>query len=119
MLDCNSSKALFLSLIADVTTVEERNRFLTILEAIISSAFILGPALGGYIGSFDYSYPLYFSGIIAGVAMLCAMFLMEETNKDVRQIYQWRDEKKGKTDGKSKSIVNRIIIKISSLHVSL
>lgn len=88
------------SLIADVTTVEERNRFLTILEAVISSAFILGPALGGYIGSFDYMYPLYFSGAIAGIAMLCAIFLMEETNKDVRQIYQWRAEKKGKSEGR-------------------
>ena len=47
------------SLIADCTSVEDRNKFLTYLEAVTSAAFIIGPAIGGFLGSKNYSFPVF------------------------------------------------------------
>mgnify|MGYP001114531026 FL=1 len=88
------------SLIADCTSVEDRNKFLAYLEAVVSAAFIIGPAIGGFLGSQNYSFPLYFAGGVAGIALLFALFMMEETNKDVHVIYELRSEMKGKTGGR-------------------
>ena len=86
-------------MIADCTTTEERNKFLVILEAVISAAFILGPALGGFIGSKNYSYPLFFAGIVAGLALIFASTMIRETNKDVVILQELKKEMKGKSGG--------------------
>ena len=82
-------------MIADCTTTEERNKFLVILEATVSAAFIVGPALGGFIGSKNYSYPLFFAGIVAGIALIFASTMMHETNKDVQTLQELKREMKG------------------------
>lgn len=86
-------------MIADCTTTEERNKFLVILEATVSAAFIVGPALGGFIGSKNYSYPLFFAGIVAGIALIFASTMMHETNKDVQTLQELKREMKGKNGG--------------------
>ena len=86
-------------MIADCTTTEERNKFLVILEATVSAAFIIGPALGGFIGSRNYSYPLFFAGIVAGIALVFASTMMHETNKDVVTLQELKKEMKGKNGG--------------------
>ena len=86
-------------MIADCTTTEERNKFLVILEATVSAAFIVGPALGGFIGSKNYSYPLFFAGIVAGIALIFASTMMHETNKDVQTLQELKREMKGKIGG--------------------
>ena len=86
-------------MIADCTTTEERNKFLVILEATVSAAFIVGPALGGFIGSKNYSYPLFFAGIVAGIALTFASTMMHETNKDVQTLQELKREMKGKNGG--------------------
>ena len=86
-------------MIADCTTTEERNKFLVILEATVSAAFIIGPALGGFIGSKNYSYPLFFAGIVAGIALIFASTMMHETNKDVQTLQELKREMKGKNGG--------------------
>ena len=86
-------------MIADCTTTEERNKFLVILEATVSAAFIVGPALGGFIGSKNYLYPLFFAGIVAGIALIFASTMMHETNKDVQTLQDLKKEMKGKSGG--------------------
>ena len=66
-------------LIADCTPVEERNKWLARLEAVISAACVLGPAIGSILRRFGYSVPLLFAGVTAGIALLFAAFLLEET----------------------------------------
>ena len=86
-------------MIADCTKTEERNQFLVILEATISAAFIVGPAFGGFLGSKNYSYPLLFAGVVAGIALIFASTMMHETNKDVQTLQELRKEMKGKNGG--------------------
>ena len=86
-------------MIADCTTTEERNKYLSRLEATISAAFIIGPEFGGFLGSKNYSYPLLFAGCIAGVALIFASTMMHETNKDVVTLQELKKEMKGKEGG--------------------
>ena len=66
------------SMIADCTTTEERNKYLSRLEATISAAFIIGPAFGGFLGAKNYAYPLFFAGCVAGIALIFASTMMQE-----------------------------------------
>ena len=69
------------------------------LEATISAAFIIGPAFGGFLGQKNYSYPLLFAGIVAGIALVFASTMMHETNKDVVTLQELKKEMKGKSGG--------------------
>ena len=86
-------------MIADCTTTEERSKFLTILEATVSAAFIVGPAFGGFLGAKNYTYPLFFAGCVAGIALIFASTMMHETNKDVVTLQELKKEMKGKSGG--------------------
>lgn len=88
------------SLIADCTPVEERNKWLAVLEAVISAASVLGPAIGSVLSRFSYSLPLHFAGIVAGIALIFAFFLMGETNPDVYELKQMKKKMKVSKPGK-------------------
>ena len=87
-------------LIADCTPVEERNKWLARLEAVISAACVLGPAIGSILSRFGYSVPLLFAGVTAGIALLFASFLLEETNADVYELKQLKKQLKKKEESK-------------------
>lgn len=86
-------------LIADCSSTENRNKYLAIMEAVISASSVLGPALGGILGQYSYSLPLYFAGCVAGVAMLFSFFFLQETNKDVRDIKDLKKQMKYQSEG--------------------
>lgn len=69
------------------------------MEAVISASSVLGPALGGILGQYSYSLPLYFAGCVAGVAMLFSFFFLQETNKDVRDIKDLKKQMKCQSEG--------------------
>ena len=81
-------------LIADCTSVEERNKWLAVLEAVISAATVVGPAIGSVLSKHSFSLPLHFAGIVAGIALIFAFFFLEETNKDVFELKQMKKKLK-------------------------
>lgn len=113
------------ALIADCTSVEDRNKYLAINESVISAACVLGPALGGILGGISLSLPLLVAGGTAGVALLFAAIFMEETNPDVKEIYQLKKTRKGKSaeeqaqiDAKIHSMREAIRKSRNSIHVT-
>ena len=106
------------ALIADCTSVEDRNKYLAINESVISAACVLGPALGGVLGGISLSLPLFVAGGTAGVALLFAAFFMEETNPDVNEIYKIRKSMKGKTEEEKKEIKAKISEMYAAIHKS-
>ena len=52
------SLILVQTVIADLIVPEERGVWLTRLESLNSFAFIIGPAIGGFVGTFSYRMPL-------------------------------------------------------------
>jgi DHA1 family tetracycline resistance protein-like MFS transporter len=65
--------------VADVTTPNQRLRYLGLLSAAAGIAFILGPAIGGTLSSlFGYAVPSYLASALAFSNLVLAYFLLPE-----------------------------------------
>lgn len=73
------------SVIADLIPAEDRSIYLSRLDACVTAAFILGPAIGGILGQVNNHFPLYVAGVASGVAMIVAMIFLKESNPLVIQ----------------------------------
>lgn len=73
------------SVIADLIPAEDRSIYLSRLDACVTAAFILGPAIGGILGQVNNHFPLYVAGVASGVAMIVAMIFLNESNPLVIQ----------------------------------
>ena len=72
--------------ISDITTSEDRNKYLSRLDACGSFSFIVGPALGGVLAQVSNHFPMYIAGLISGIAMIVAFIFLKESNpKIIRQ----------------------------------
>ncbi|MDF2921556.1 MAG: multidrug resistance protein [Paenibacillaceae bacterium] len=64
---------------ADVTTNEERAAGMGYITASITTGFIIGPGIGGYIAEFGIRVPFYTAGA-AGIAAAClTLFVLRES----------------------------------------
>ncbi len=65
--------------VADVTTKNQRLRYLGLLGAAAGIAFILGPAIGGTLSSlFGYAVPSFLASALAFINLVSAYFLLPE-----------------------------------------
>ena len=65
--------------VADVTTPNQRLKYLGLLGAAAGVAFILGPALGGTLSSlFGYGLPSYLASVLAFTNLVLAYFRLPE-----------------------------------------
>ncbi len=64
---------------ADITTDEERGKGMGLINAAITTGFIIGPGIGGYIAEFGIRVPFYAAAVAGVVAMLITAFLLPET----------------------------------------
>lgn len=65
--------------IADVTTKENRAKGMGIIGAAFGLGFIFGPAIGGFLAKYDYSYPGYFAMAVSLITVFMTMFALPET----------------------------------------
>ncbi|WP_274365017.1 MFS transporter [Paenibacillus thermotolerans] len=64
---------------ADVTTKEERAAGMGYINAAITTGFIIGPGIGGYIAEFGIRVPFY-SAAVAGIIAACiTLFILQES----------------------------------------
>lgn len=64
---------------ADITTDEERGKGMGMINAAITTGFIIGPGIGGYIAEFGIRVPFYAAAVAGLVAALMTAFLLPET----------------------------------------
>ncbi|PID01859.1 MFS transporter [Sporosarcina sp. P2] len=57
--------------IADITTMETRSKALGFMSAAISTGFILGPGIGGFLAMYGTRVPFFFAG---GLSLFAAIF---------------------------------------------
>jgi DHA1 family tetracycline resistance protein-like MFS transporter len=62
---------------------QERTTNLGLIGAIFGIAFILGPFLGGALGSVSHTFPFWAVGVLALVNGILAIFFLPETNKNL------------------------------------
>jgi DHA1 family tetracycline resistance protein-like MFS transporter len=77
--------------IADVTPPEKRARAFGLIGAAFGVGFVLGPALGGWLGSIDPRLPFYVVAVITGLNWLYGFFFLPESlAPENRRAIDWR-----------------------------
>ena len=64
--------------IADITTIKERPKAMGYISAAISTGFIIGPGIGGFLAEFGIRVPFYFAAGIAFIACITSLFILKE-----------------------------------------
>ncbi|WP_338043912.1 MFS transporter [Paenibacillus lutrae] len=64
--------------VADITTVQERPKAMGYISAAISTGFIIGPGIGGFIAEYGVRLPFYCAAAIAFAACISSIFILKE-----------------------------------------
>lgn len=64
---------------ADITTKEERAAGMGLINAAITTGFIIGPGIGGYIAEFGIRVPFYAAGVAGLIAAFMNLFILPES----------------------------------------
>ncbi|KAK8800727.1 hypothetical protein WA158_000052 [Blastocystis sp. Blastoise] len=80
--------------IADVTSTEDRSKYMAQQGAIISSAFVFGPAIGGFLSNYLLESPFWLASACAFIVFIIAIFGLQETNKKIIKKNELEKERK-------------------------
>ncbi|MFY0758103.1 MFS transporter [Metabacillus dongyingensis] len=64
--------------VADITSVQERAKAMGYISAAISTGFIIGPGIGGFIAEYGIRLPFFFAAAIAFLACISSIFILKE-----------------------------------------
>ncbi|KOF10788.1 multidrug transporter [Planococcus glaciei] len=67
--------------VADITTSEERNKYMGLLGMSIGLGFIFGPAIGGLLGAVSLSLPFTASAVLVLALMVYAGIVLKEPDR--------------------------------------
>ncbi|MGN7175872.1 MFS transporter [Paenibacillus sp. FSL R5-0490] len=68
--------------IADITTTETRPKALGYMSAAISTGFIIGPGIGGFLAEFGTRMPFFFAGGLGALAAVLSLILLTEPERN-------------------------------------
>lgn len=68
--------------IADITTVTTRPKALGYMSAAISTGFIIGPGIGGFLAEIHSRLPFYFAAAFALIAAILSMLTLREPERN-------------------------------------
>lgn len=79
------------SVIADITSPDERARYYGLIGAAFGIGFVVGPAIGGLLAELGTRVPFYASAAVAAANFLYGWFALPETLKvENRRRFEWR-----------------------------
>jgi len=67
--------------IADITTLDTRPKALGYMSAAISTGFIIGPGIGGFLADIGTRVPFYAAGVLGVVAAILSQILLKEPER--------------------------------------
>lgn len=81
--------------IADITTMETRPKALGYMSAAISTGFIIGPGIGGFLADFGTRVPFYFAGALGTTAAILSIILLREPERNAENAENAPDQTSG------------------------
>ena len=69
--------------IADITTLSQRSKALGYMSAAISTGFIIGPGIGGFLAEIGTRIPFYAAGILGFVAAILSLIMLKEPTRSL------------------------------------
>ncbi|RDW18878.1 MFS transporter [Oceanobacillus chungangensis] len=75
--------------VADITLIQERAKAMGYISAAISTGFIIGPGIGGFIAEYGIRMPFFFAAGLGFLACISSIFILKEplTNEELADIY--------------------------------
>jgi len=71
---------------ADITTENERAKGIGLISAAMSTGFIIGPGLGGFLAEYGVRVPFYVAAAVVGFVALLSMILLRESMKKAHPV---------------------------------
>ncbi|WP_339252970.1 MFS transporter [Sporosarcina sp. FSL W8-0480] len=71
--------------IADITTSETRAKALGYMSAAISTGFIIGPGIGGFLASYGTRVPFFFAAALALFAAIFSLIMLREPERNYEE----------------------------------
>lgn len=85
-----------LAYVIDITTEEDRGMGMGWINAAISTGFIIGPAIGGFLAEYGLRVPFFAAAGAAGLSAVISMIILPESlDKSKRLATEARKERKG------------------------
>ncbi|MEY2196397.1 multidrug efflux MFS transporter NorA [Neobacillus sp. BF23-41] len=81
--------------IADITNLDTRPKALGYMSAAISTGFIIGPGIGGFLAEYGTHIPFFFAGALGTIAAILSIILLSEPNRKEDNNEQVSDGKIG------------------------
>lgn len=81
--------------IADITTMETRPKALGYMSAAISTGFIIGPGIGGFLADIGTRVPFYFAGALGTTAAILSLLLLKEPERNQENLENESGQKSG------------------------
>ncbi|RDW19716.1 multidrug efflux MFS transporter NorA [Oceanobacillus chungangensis] len=81
--------------IADNTTLDTRPKALGYMSAAISTGFIIGPGIGGFLAEFGTRVPFFFAGALGTIAAILSMIILTEPNRSQENNEEAADDNVG------------------------
>jgi len=72
--------------IADITTTTTRSKALGYMSAAISTGFIIGPGIGGFLAEIGTRVPFYSAGVLGVFAAILSFFLLKEPERGEQEV---------------------------------
>ncbi|WP_438316435.1 multidrug efflux MFS transporter NorA [Sporosarcina sp. FA9] len=72
--------------IADITTTTNRSKALGYMSAAISTGFIIGPGIGGFLAEIGTRVPFYSAGVLGVLAAILSLFLLKEPERGEQEV---------------------------------
>lgn len=69
------------SMVADLTSVQERTKYMGLVGMSMGLGFVFGPGIGGMLGSVAMSMPFFMTSAVILVALIVAFLFIQETYK--------------------------------------
>ncbi|MGF9697240.1 MULTISPECIES: MFS transporter [Paenibacillus] len=92
---------------ADITTEEERGKGMGLINAAITTGFIIGPGIGGYIADFGIRIPFYAAGVAGLLAAIITLIILPESTRSTGEASKpAAGTAKGKTPGMVSQLLN-------------
>lgn len=88
---CGASFTTASAYIADVSAPEKRAKNFGMLGAAFALGFIVGPALGGFLGAYGLRVPFFVAAGLTGLNFIYGLFILPESlSKEERRSFTWK-----------------------------
>lgn len=81
--------------IADITTLETRSKGLGYMSAAISTGFIIGPGIGGFLAEFGVRVPFFSAAVLGLVAAVLSILFLREPERQEQSILDKSEQTNG------------------------